>query len=356
MEEDKNGLDNFVSVDKFITELIGYHEKIKQLMTSETHYKKLAGTLQENLKKYQTIVAHLPQKVFLKDKNSSYLFANENYSQSLGVAAQNIPGKTDHDFFPVEVAEQRLNDDRRFMERGHLEEKEERNTVEGGVRVEQILKIPVKNESGDIVGIMGISWDITEKKAKEEALERKAIELARLQEVRMAEWKELSEKYQAEQAKLRRLEEEIKYLQGYYGILFENTGTAVAVIEDNRVISRVNAEFEKFSGYPRKDVEGAKNWNELIPNGYPENMGESTGSARLNSLDPGKHVVKFVDRQNKGKIVSLTAARIPDTNRVMVSLIDITKHRQAREELNRIMKQFMEWMAEMERGVRNLDG
>lgn len=353
MEEDKNGLENFVSVDKFITELIGYHEKIKQLMTLETHYKKLAGTLQENLDKYQTIVAHLPQKVFLKDKNSIYLFANENYSQSLGTAAQNIPGKTDHDFFPAELAERRLNDDRRFMEAGHFEEKEERHMGEGGVRVEQILRIPVKNESGDIVGIMGISWDITEKKAKEEALERRAIELARLQEVRTAEWKELSQKYQAEQAKLRRLEEEIKYLQGCYGILFENTGTAVAVIDDSRVISRVNAEFEKISGSPRKDVEGAKTWNEFIPNGYPENMGEPTGSAQLNSLDPGMHV--FVDQQKKEKIVSLTAARIPDTNSVMVSLIDITKQRQAREQLNRIMKQFMEWMDEMERGVRNLD-
>jgi PAS domain S-box-containing protein len=354
MEEDKNGLEDFLSVDKFITELIGYHEKIKLLMTSETHYKKLAGTLQENLDNYQTIVSHLPQKVFLKDKNSSYLFANENYSHSLGTAAQNIPGKTDHDFFPAEAAERRLNDDRRFMEEGHLEEKEERYIGEGGVRVEQILRIPVKNESGDIVGIMGISWDITEKKAREEALERRAMELARAQEVRTAELNELSEKYRAEQAERRRLEEELRRLQGYFGILFENTGTAVAVIDESRVISRVNAEFEKFSGYPRKDVEGAKNWNEFIPNGYPENMGEPTDLAQLNSLDPGMHL--FVDQQKKEKIVSLTAARIPDTNSVMVSLIDVTKQRQAREELNRIMKQFMEWMAEMERGVRNLDG
>jgi PAS domain S-box-containing protein len=354
MEEDKNGLENFLSVDKFISELIGYHEKIKQLMTSETHFKKLAGTLQENLDNYQTIVSHLPQKVFLKDKNSSYLFANENYSQSLGTAAQNIPGKTDHDFFPAEVAERRLNDDRRFMEAGHLEEKEERYIGEGGVRVEQILRIPVKNESGDIVGIMGISRDITEKKAKEEALERRAMELARAQEVRMAELNELSEKYRAEQAERRQLEEELGRLQGYFGILFENTGTAVAVIDDSRVISRINTEFEKFSGYPRKDVEGAKNWNEFIPNGYPENIGEPTGLAQLNSLGPGMHV--FVDQQKKEKIVSLTAARIPDTNSVMVSLIDVTKQKQAREELNRIMKQFMEWMAEMERGVRNLDG
>jgi len=39
-----------------------------------------------------------------------------------------------------------------------------------------------------------------------------------------------------------------------------------------------------------------------------------------------------------------------------VSLTDITKYKQAREELNRVMRQFMELMAEMQRGVKNLDG
>jgi PAS domain S-box-containing protein len=97
-------------------------------------------------------------------------------------------------------------------------------------------------------------------------------------------------------------------LEKLYWILFENTGTAVAVIEGNKVISRVNTEFEKFSGYSRTDVEGAKNWSEFVHNGYPENMGESTGSPHLNSLDR-MHVFKFVDRQTR-KNRFMTAARI----------------------------------------------
>jgi len=356
MDEEKNGADKFMSIDKFITELIGYHEQIKKLQASEEHYKHLTGILQESLNKYQTIVDHLPQKVFLKDKNSLYLWGNESYAQFLGVAAQNIPGKTDHDFCSSEVAEQSLNADRKFMEKGNPEEKIERYFREGKERVEQIVKRPIKNGAGEVVGILGVSWDITEKKQREEALEKRALELASLLEARTAEWKEIYEKFQSEQAEYRRLEERLKSLEGYYGILFENTGTAVAVIEGNKVISRVNTEFEKFSGYSRADVEGAKNWSEFIHNGYAENMGESTGSPQLNSLDPGMHVFKFVDRQNKEKTVSITAARIPDTNRVIVSLMDITKYKQAREELNRIMKQFKELMVEMEGGVRNLEG
>jgi PAS domain S-box-containing protein len=356
MEEDKNGVDRFMNIDKFITELIGYHEQIKQLKASEVHYKDLAGTLQESLNKYQAIIDHLPQKVFLKDKNLFYLFANESYARSLGVDPQKIPGKTDHDFFPFETAEQYLRDDRNFMEKGHPEEKEERVPREGKERVEQVAKFPVRNEAGEVVGILGMSWDITEKKEREEELERRSMELTQLLAARTDEWKGICEKYQSEQAERLRLEERLNSLEGYYRILFENTGTAVAVVEDNKVVSRVNAEFERFSGYSRAEIEGAKNWNEFIQNGSPQNMVETTSSPDMNSPDLGMQVFKFVDKQNREKTVSMTAAQIPGTNRVLISLMDVTKYKQAREELTRIMKQFMELMVEMERGIKNLGG
>jgi PAS domain S-box-containing protein len=356
MEEDKSGVDKFMNIDKFITELIGYHEQIRQLKASEVHYKDLAGTLQESLNKYQAVIDHLPQKVFLKDKNLFYLFANESYARSLGVDPQKIPGKTDHDFFPFETAEQYLNDDRKFMEKGHPEEKEEKVPRDGKERVEQVAKFPVRNEAGEVVGILGISWDITEKKEREEELERRSMELTRLLAARTDEWKGICEKFQSEQAERLRLEERLNSLEGYYRILFENTGTAVAVVEDNQIVSRVNSEFERFSGYSRAEVEGAKNWSEFIHNGDPRNLGEAARPPDMNSPDPGMQVVTFMDKQNREKTVFMTAARIPDTNRVLISLVDITKYKQTREELNRILKQFMELMVEMERGVKNLDG
>ena len=356
MEEEKNGVEKFMSIDKFITELISYHEQIKQLKASEVHYKDLAETYQETLKKYQAIIDHLPQKIFLKDKNLFYLFSNEKYARFLGADPQKIAGKTDHDFFPFETAEQYLDADRKFMEKGHPEEKEERILCDGKERMEQVAKFPLRDEAGEIAGILGISWDITDKKKKEEKLEGQTLELARLLEARTDEGKEISEKLEAELTERRRLEERLSSLEGFYRVLFENTGTAVAVVEENKVVSRVNTEFERFSGYSRAEVEGAKNWNEFIHNGYPQNMGEVMSSADMNSLDPEMNVFKFVDKQNREKTVSMTAARIPDTNRVMVSLVDITKYKQAREELNRIMRQFMELMVETEKGVKSLEG
>ncbi len=374
MEEEKNGADKFMGIDKFITELIGYHEQIKQLKASEVRYKELAGTLGETLKKYQAIVDHLPLKFFLKDKNLSYLFGSESYARSLGIAPQEISGKTDHDFYPSEVAEQRLNDDRMFLEKGAPEEKEERYLRDGKEKSEKLVKYPVKNEAGEIVGIAGISWDVSEKREKEEELDRRDKEFAALKkekeeeldrrdkelaiilEARKAQLEEIQEKFQWEQAERQRLEERLKNVEALFPILFENTGTAVAMIKENKIISRVNREFEELSGYSRAEVEGTKNWGEFIQNGYLQDMGEPAGSPSMNSPDPGMPVFKFAGRQNEEKTVSMTAARIPDTGSVLVSLKDITNYKKTREELNRIMTQVRQLMVEMEKAAKDLHG
>jgi PAS domain S-box-containing protein len=374
MEEEKNIAEKFMSVEKFISELIGFHEQIKQLKTSEAHYKELAGNLGETLKKYQSIVDHLPLKFFLKDKNLVYLLNSESYARFLGIAPQEVIGKTDHDFFPFEVAEQRLNEERRLMEVGKAEEKEERRTREGRTWVDQIIKTPIKNESGETLGIVGYCLDITAKKEKEEELERKdrelAVlkkekkeererrdkELALLQEGHEAKLKEIREKFELEQAERQQLEDRLKNVEALFPILFENTGTAVAMIKENRIISRVNREFEKLSGYSRAEVEGTKNWGEFIQNGSLQDMGEPAVSLSMNSLDPGMHMVKFVGKQNEGKTVSMTVALIPDSGSVLVSLKDITNYNKAGEELNRIMTQFRQMLVEMEKAAEDLHG
>lgn len=239
---------------------------------------------------------------------------------------------------------------------GNTEEREERYSRDGREGVERVIKIPIHDKTGEIVGLAGFFFDITETKAKEEELEKKSKELADSLEGRNAELREIQDKIQVEQAERWKLEEGLKNVEALYSILFENTGTAVALIEDNGIISRVNREFEKISGYSRGDVEGAKNWGEFIKNNIPHHAGESADSQWLNPLDPAMKVFKFVGGQNEEKTVSLAAARIPNTGRFLVSLTDISDYRKAREDLNRIMKQFKELIGEMEKSAKDLHG
>jgi PAS domain S-box-containing protein len=55
--------------------------------------------------KYRTLLENLPQKIFLKDRNSVYVSCNENYARDLKIRPEDIVGKTDSDFYPRSLSE-----------------------------------------------------------------------------------------------------------------------------------------------------------------------------------------------------------------------------------------------------------
>ena len=70
-----------------------------------TKRKKAEATLRESEAKYRTLLESLPQKIFLKDRNSVYISCSKNYAKDLKIKPEEIAGKTDYDFHPRELAE-----------------------------------------------------------------------------------------------------------------------------------------------------------------------------------------------------------------------------------------------------------
>jgi len=126
--------------------------------------------LQESENKYRTLLENLPQKIFLKDRNSVYVSCNENYAGDLKIESEEIVGKTDYDFYPKELAEKYRADDKRIMESEETEDIEEKYIQQGQEIIVHTVKTPVKDAEGNVIGILGIFWDITERKRAEEAL------------------------------------------------------------------------------------------------------------------------------------------------------------------------------------------
>lgn len=120
--------------------------------------------------KYRILLENLPQRIFHKDRDSKYLSCNENYARDLKMKADEIAGKTDYDFYPKEVADKNRAEDKRIMESGHMEEMEEIYSKDGQKFIVQKIKIPLRDEKGNITGIIGTFWDITEHKWMEEQL------------------------------------------------------------------------------------------------------------------------------------------------------------------------------------------
>jgi len=144
--------------------------RIAELEKLETEHKQAIKILQGSENKYKVLLENLPQKIFHKDKNSVYVSCNNNYARDLKIKPDEIIGKTDYDFYNKELAEKYRADDKRIMKSHKTEYLEEKYIQNGQEVIIQTVKTPLKDEKGITIGILGIFWDITERRQIEEVL------------------------------------------------------------------------------------------------------------------------------------------------------------------------------------------
>lgn len=143
---------------------------ILAFLTDITERKRAEEKLRESERKYKTLVENLPEKIFVKDKNSIFVSCNENYARDLGIDPEEIVGRTAFDFYPKELAEKYRADDKTIMESGATEHIEEKYIQGGQEFVVETVKTPLKDEEGSTFGLLGIFWDITARKQMEQEL------------------------------------------------------------------------------------------------------------------------------------------------------------------------------------------
>ena len=136
---------------------------ITELKLAEEHLRKSEHN-------YRTLIENLPQKIFYKDRNSVFLSCNKHFADDLRIKPDEIAGRTDYDFFPKELAEKYRADDKRLMGMGKGEEIEEKYIQDGQEIWIYTVKTPIMDDSGNVTGILGVFWDITERKKLEEQL------------------------------------------------------------------------------------------------------------------------------------------------------------------------------------------
>jgi diguanylate cyclase (GGDEF)-like protein/PAS domain S-box-containing protein len=126
--------------------------------------------LRESEAKNRTLLENLPQRIFYKDTNSVYVSCNKHYAQDLKIQAEEIAGKTDYAFYPRELAEKYRRDDQWVVASGKATEVEEKYVQDGREMTVHTIKTPIRDAAGNVLGVLGIFWDITDRKKYEERL------------------------------------------------------------------------------------------------------------------------------------------------------------------------------------------
>src|SRR5437763_6861674 len=131
----------------------------------------------------QAVMEATPDAIFVKDLEGRYVLVNEAAARFLGKSPDEIIGKHDLELYPEETARQFIEDDRKVLESGNPHVFEGVATSETGRQAYLVTKGVYRDRGGRILGLFGISHDITELRHAQETLEQTRDALFRSQKM-----------------------------------------------------------------------------------------------------------------------------------------------------------------------------
>ena len=184
---------------------------------------------------------------------------------------------------------------------------------DGSVRIIHIIAKPKKDKKGKIIKVRGTAQDITD---------------------------------------LKTIENELKKSETFYRTLFEHTGTASIIIDEDTTILMANTQFENLSGYSKEEIEGKKSWKELVSKENLEFM-KKYHYMRRNDIKtpPESYESQLIDKEGNIRIILINVAMIPGTKRSIASLTDLTEEKMVKEVLQTTLKRFYTILSNMRASV-----
>jgi two-component system cell cycle sensor histidine kinase/response regulator CckA len=299
-------LSNFNIREKLISANEGLRSEILERSELQTR-------LMESENQKQAILDASVDMIMVADTEMRVMWANKKAAAVANTTLDKIIGRKCHEFFqnsdtpcPDCPCERALKTGQ--VEYG-LQYQPAMNFV--GESYWEDYGIPIKNALGEITGVIEIARNATDKVKAE-------LELRESREL--------------------------------YRTIFENTGNATLIVEDDMMISLANTEFEYLSGYAKNEIEGKKMFTEFIRENDRERIKEYHFLRNiLSGPDSEKSEAAFVDRIGNVKDTIVNIAAIPDTKKSVVSLVDISEHKKLKSQLFHAQK--MEAIGQLAGGI-----
>jgi PAS domain S-box-containing protein len=293
----------------------------------------------------RAVIEGTPDAVFVKDLEGRYLLVNSACARFIGRPLEEIIGKRDRDLYPPDTARQFVDDDRRTIKTGATQVFEGMAYGAGGVQAYRVTKGVYRDEQGKVVGIFGISHDITDRRRAEE----ERVERVREQAARAAA--------EAESQAKDELLTALRVSEERYRSLLENANDIIYSHDLQGKYLTINRAGETITGYTREEVLGGMNIAQVV---VPEHL-EHARQMTLRKLKDHSPTVYEVDIKTKDgrrltfEVSTRIAYRDGLPSEVEGIARDVTARKRAEEERERLLEREQKAREEAENANRLKD-
>jgi PAS domain S-box-containing protein len=129
-------------------------------------------------------------------------------------------------------------------------------------------------------------------------------------------------------------EQALKKSEEKYRSVFENTGTATIIIEEDKIISMVNTQSEKMYGYSKEEIENKMKWTDfVIPEDLERMKKYHIARRKTGEKAPTEYEFRLIDKEGNIRDIFLKIGMIPNTKKSVASLMDITERKKAEQNI-----------------------
>lgn len=245
-EELEKGVEDRTAAYQMATE-----ELIELLAERENYERELAQ--ERNL--LRTLIDNVPDHIFALDREGRFVLANKNLALSIADGDINsVLGKKLIEISSSEQAAEYFNEDLAIMETGQPKLNIEQTSLPSISPMRYFLasKLPLRDADGQIMGVVGVSRDVTERKETEEILQKSYAELENRVAERTAELSLANDLLREQISNRERVEAQLRYQAN----LLENVSDAIISVDENFVVRSWNKAAETMYGWTEGEAIG----------------------------------------------------------------------------------------------------
>ena len=249
----------------------------------------------ESRRNLSAIINTIAYPVYVLDRDHRFTVVNDSMCRFFGYTRDAILGRTPGDFISEKDSAFLWDKTEDVFSRHATREDEVTITrFDGQVREIIITSALYTEEISGQAFMVGIFQDITEKK--------KQVALAKS--------------------------------EAWYRILFEHTGAATIIINEDSTIGQANTEFTQLTGYSREEIEGRMSWKDIAHPDDFERVIQYHHDRRINPVGvPTVYTVRINDRNGVTRTLHTLVAMIPGTRKSIASYIDISEQKRTEDVL-----------------------